>query len=225
MKLSKHAIVKGRITCLTGLRIGGSQEGMEIGGMDQPIIRNPVTNLPYLPGSSLKGKMRSLLEWKYRAEVVGRDGKPCGCGECEICTLFGSSDVRTGREPTRLIFRDASLTPESESVLREVQAERGLGFSEVKSETAIDRRSGKALSGSLRTWERIPEGTSFQLELAVRIFEDDNEENFKRIVAEGLALMEKDYLGSSGSRGYGKIKFEDMQWDGEPFGPADEASE
>ena len=116
-----------------------------------------------------------------------------------------------------MIFRDAMLTQNAEMVLREAQEEKGVNFSEVKSENWIDRRTGKAGGGGLRTQERVPEGTSFQFELSIRIFDADNKDAFKAKIKEGLELMQKDYLGGSGSRGYGKIKFLDLTFDGQTF--------
>src|SRR3990172_325772 len=89
LKLDKHVCVSGTLTCKTGTRIGGSKEDIEIGGVDSPIIRDPVTRLPYVPGSSLKGKLRSLLEYKHGK--IGPDGRPCGCAleTCLVCRIFG----------------------------------------------------------------------------------------------------------------------------------------
>jgi len=215
MKLTSYSTVKGTILCESGLRIGGSKDSLEIGTTDNPIIRHPVTGLPYIPGSSLKGKMRSLLEVK--AGTFSQKGGPCDCGRCDICRLFGCGNPQRATEMTRLIFRDAMMTENSENVLREVQAEKGANFSEIKNENWIDRRTGKAGGGGLRSQERVPEGTTFQFELSVRIFETDNKENFKTKIKEGLDLIEKDYLGSSGSRGYGKVKFLDLTFDGQNF--------
>lgn len=216
MKLLGYAVVEGVIRCETGLRIGGSKDSLEIGAMDNPIIRHPVNGLPYIPGSSLKGKMRSLLEIKA-SSYDQTTGKPCSCANCDVCRLFGCGDPQKAREMTRLLFRDAMITSESEVQLREVQEEKGLNFSEVKSENWIDRRTGKAGRGGLRTQERVPEGTTFHFELSVRIFESDDKEHFKKKIREGLQLMQQDYLGSSGSRGYGKIKFLDLTFDGQAF--------
>jgi CRISPR-associated protein Csm3 len=216
MKLIGYAVVEGIIRCETGLRIGGSKDTLEIGAMDNPIIRHPVNGLPYIPGSSLKGKMRSLLEIKA-GSYDQTTGKPCACGKCDVCRLFGCGDPQRASEMTRLLFRDAMITSESEAQLRDVQEEKGLNFSEVKSENWIDRRTGKAGKGGLRTQERVPEGTTFKFELSVRIFESDDKEHFKKKILEGLQLMQQDYLGSSGSRGYGKIKFLDLTFDGQPF--------
>jgi len=214
MKLQGHSVVKGIIHCETGLRVGGSKDAIEIGTKDTPIIRHPVTDLPYIPGSSIKGKMRSLLELKYD-KCAG--GKPCSCGICDICKLFGCGDPNNAKEATRLLFRDASITKESEAVLLEAKEDKGVNFSEIKYETRIDRQTNKAADKALHNNERIPSGTNLYFELSIRIFGDDSRDDFKKIIAEGLSLMQSDYLGGSGSRGYGKIKFEKMTFDGQTF--------
>lgn len=216
MKLLNHSIVSGIIRCESGLRIGGSKDSLEIGTADNPIIRHPLSGLPYIPGSSLKGKMRSLLEIKAGTYNQIKGG-PCDCGDCDVCTLFGCGNPQKAKEMTRLIFRDAMVTPESEEMLRDAQAEKGVNFAEVKSENWIDRRTGKAGQGGLRTQERVPESTSFKFEISVRVFDKDDKEKFRKKIVDGLKLMEADYLGSSGSRGYGKIKFLDLTFDNQPF--------
>lgn len=216
MKLQGYGIVKGLLRCETGLRIGGSKDSLEIGAMDNPIIRHPVNGLPYIPGSSLKGKMRSLLEIKS-GSFQQATGKPCNCAKCDVCRLFGCGNPKDATEMTRLLFRDGMITDDSEKLLRSAQEEKGLNFAEVKNENWIDRRTGKAGQGGLRSQERVPEGTTFHFELSVRFLEDDDKEHFKKKIREGLQLMEQDYLGSSGSRGYGKIKFLDLTFDGRPF--------
>ncbi|MDD2366188.1 MAG: type III-A CRISPR-associated RAMP protein Csm3 [Desulfuromonadaceae bacterium] len=218
MKLNSYSKVTGVIRCETGLRIGGSKDSLEIGTSDNPIIRHPISGLPYIPGSSLKGKMRSLLEVK--AGTFSQRGGACDCGkydECEICRLFGCGSPQKAKEMTRLIFRDAMVTKVAEEILRDAQAEKGVNFAEVKNENWIDRTTGKAGNGGIRNQERVPEGTTFDFEISVRVFDCDNKEQFKNKLVEGLKLMECDYLGSSGSRGYGQIKFLDLKFDNQPF--------
>lgn len=215
MRLERHRIIKGVIVCETGLRIGGSKDDIEIGGMDNPIVRNPINGLPYIPGSSLKGRMRSLLELKH-STVTQKTGQPCNCGECNICRIFGphrAQDHQLG--PTRLIVRDARLSDYSEDLLRQVQLEKGLNFAEVKAENWVNRKTGRA--GDPRTQERVPAGAEFKLELVVREFDGDEEFKVIDSVREGLALVQKEYLGGSGSRGYGKVRFKNLTLDGEPF--------
>jgi CRISPR-associated protein Csm3 len=212
MTLTKYRNISGTLTCETGLRIGGSTESIQIGGMDNPIIRHPVTDQPYIPGSSLKGKVRSLLEYKHgRRQRSGQpkgegrrdNGEPCECGQCMICRVFGPHrNPKHTLGPTRALFRDATLTKESLTWLEDA----GTGYAEVKTENMVNRLTGTAEHP--RTQERVPAGAKFEFEISVRIFDDDDEAEIIGFVEEGLALLEEDYLGASGSRGYGKVSLE-----------------
>lgn len=206
MKLEKHAIVKKTVKCVSGVHIGGSKDNIEIGGLDLPIIKDMVTDLPYLPGSSIKGKMRSLLELKYCSSKL-RNGEPCGCGEpsCKVCVCFGPhKNTRHNLGPTRFIFRDALLTGEWQGKLDKMQAEKGHS-TEIKYENIVNRNKGTAEHP--RPNERIPAGAEFDLEVSIRIFEGDNEKEFKEFLSEGFKLIQEDYLGGYGSRGSGKVEF------------------
>jgi CRISPR-associated RAMP protein, Csm3 family len=198
LKLEKYIEFKGALVCKTGLRIGGSKDDIEIGGLDNPIIRDPVTRLPYIPGSSLKGKLRSSLEYKYGK--VGRDGSPCGCAQadCPVCKLFGPHIGGLPREdrreaekrrqnlgPTRIIVRDIFLTDESKKEL-EVKLESGSQYTEIKQEVSIDRRTSTASGAGPRPMERIPAGTKFASHIALRIFEGDDKDGLIKFVKEGL---------------------------------------
>ena len=203
MKFTKTITVCGVISCLTGLRIGGTKETIGIGETDNPIIRHPINRQPYIPGSSLKGKIRSLLESKY-SERSQSTGRPCDCGHCEICSLFGHSNTRVGQEPSRLIFRDALLTEDDVKKLGDALPG---SFVEVKTEIAMDRNTGSAQRGALRQQERVHEGTEFDFELVIRLFEEDEDKKklyFERL-AEAFKMLEDDYLGGCGTRGYGKV--------------------
>lgn len=212
MTLRGYRTISGVIYCRTGLRIGGSKEGLEIGGIDNPIIRHPVTDLPYIPGSSLKGKIRSLLE--QATNKIGRGGSPHNCDKCPICINFGSLRSTTS---TRFLFRDAPLTPNSEKELRELQEQKGLNFTELKTEVVINRLSGTAANVGPRTMERVPAGTEFQFSVSMRVFEGDDEESMVDLLRQGLRLLQEDYLGGSGSRGYGQIEFRKLTLDSQPF--------
>jgi len=206
MKLLHHQEFAGLIICDTGLKIGGTKGAAGIGETDNPIIRHPITRFPYIPGSSVKGKLRSLLELKYRSDSEQvKQGKPCGCGNCSICELFGSSDVNTTRSPSRLIFRDAKLTEEYEKELKDALPG---SFVEVKTEIAMDRKTGSALRGALREQERVPEGTEFDFSFSIRVFEEDEPKRgkFLNLLADGFKLLEDDHLGGNGTRGYGKVQ-------------------
>jgi CRISPR-associated protein Csm3 len=214
--LTKYRTIGGTITCETGMRIGGSTENIEIGGMENPIIRHPITDEPYIPGSSLKGKVRSLLEYKLDRRdrrgrpkgEAGRDnGEPCECGQCIICRVFGPhKNPSHNQGPTRALFRDALLTEESHKWLMDARASKGVVFAEVKTENLVNRLTGTAEHP--RTQERVPAGTKFDFEISVRIFDDDNETEVLGLLKQGLELLEQDYLGGSGSRGYGKVRLD-----------------
>jgi CRISPR-associated protein Csm3 len=108
--------------------------------------------------------------------------------------------------PTRALFRDAALTAESRRQLMEAQAAKGIFFAEVKTENMINRTMGMAEHP--RTQERVPAGTQFNFEISVRLFNDDNAEEIIGLLRQGLELLQQDYLGASGSRGYGKVRLE-----------------
>ena len=204
-KLKEYVKMEGPLACKTGVRIGGSKEEIEIGGLDNPIIRDPLSKLPYIPGSSLKGKLRSLLE--YKEGKIREDGKPCGCGkaDCKICKVFGPhSPQHEFFGPSRIIVRDAKLTKQSIEKLKKLQ-EEGLMYTELKAENIIDRKTGRA--GDLRTMERVPAGAEFGYQIVLRIFEpEDNRDELVNFVKQGLELLAQDYLGGSGTRGYGWVE-------------------
>jgi CRISPR-associated protein Csm3 len=209
-KLSKHVSIRALLVCKTGLHIGGTEAGMAIGGAEGPVIKD-AGGRPYIPGSSLKGKLRSMLEYKYKR---GEDGNPCGCGQdlhiCPVCTIFGPHrNVRHELGPTRIIVRDAFLTDKSLGDWEAARSE-GKDFTETKTETAIDRKTGMARGGP-RHPERVNPGTEFQLNIVLRIFEGDNEDEFVKHVKEGIDLLNKDYLGGSGTRGYGWVEVKDIE--------------
>jgi len=199
MNLEAKLILRGKIEIKTGLHIGGSKETLDIGGMDNPIIRDKGGRI-YIPGSSLKGKIRNLLE-----NVDGRkdengspkqnDGKPCECGKCNICKIFGPHSSKTISEPVRIIIRDAYLEGETDT--------------EEKTENVIDRVKGTTLRGGLRQIERIPVGSIFNFEVVYNVYSEKDKTLIKKFI-EGMKLLEDDYLGGSGSRGYGKIEFREM---------------
>jgi len=215
LTLAGYRSIQGKIHCLSGLHIGGSKDDIEIGGMDNPVIRNPLTRQPYVPGSSLKGKLRSLLEYCY-----GRfddRGEPCGCADvrCPVCRLFGPHKrTNHGLGPTRLIVRDAPLTAASFERLQGL-LEVGLDYAEVKTENMVNRQTQTATNA--RGQERVPAGSEFELRFSVRIFTGDDEEQLLGWLGEALALLERDALGGSGSRGSGEVKLVDLTRDGQPW--------
>jgi CRISPR-associated protein Csm3 len=238
MYLDKYEVITGTIHCLSGVRIGGNNNVIEIGTIDNPIIRNPLTNHPYLPGSSLKGKMRSSLELGLRAGAppkislqlprlvtTQRDGKneiaPCACGRCVVCKLFGSGDNKTNFEPTRLLFRDCSLTPDSVQTLINAARESGVFFAEIKPGIRMNRATNSVAKGAFFNFERIPEGIEFNFELVLRLYgdldKDEDRADYHKVIDFGLQLLEKEGIGGKISAGYGKIEFRGLKRDGQDF--------
>ena len=210
-KLVKIIRYHGTIECETGLAIKGAGSDLGIGGADSEVIKNPLTNEPYIPGSSLKGKMRSQLERTYGTlDKYGNPdtkGSPCQCGQpsCMVCTVFGAHfNPGAKSAPTRITVRDAHLTEAFRAQIRDLPPERG-NYLEVKGENIINRNSGMAEHP--RFMERVPAGASFDFEILLQILEGDDEKTLRDFVEEGLRLVEGSALGGSGSRGYGKVRF------------------
>ncbi|ETW90240.1 type III-A CRISPR-associated RAMP protein Csm3 [Streptococcus thermophilus] len=184
----------------TGLHIGASNAFAAIGAIDSPVIKDPITNLPIIPGSSLKGKMRTLLAKVYNEKVAE---KPSDDSDI-LSRLFGNSNDERFKMG-RLIFRDAFLSNADELDSLGVRS-----YTEVKFENTIDRITAEAKP---RQIERAIRNSTFDFELIYEITdknENQVEEDFK-VIRDGLKLLELDYLGGSGSRGYGKVAFENLK--------------
>ncbi|TVR57853.1 MAG: type III-A CRISPR-associated RAMP protein Csm3 [Candidatus Competibacteraceae bacterium] len=225
MKLTRIAKITAEIELLSGLHIGSGNTEMHIGGTDNPVIKNPITQEPYIPGSSLKGKMRSLLEW--RAGVVAfTDGKPLGFGHIgrlandqvdqgkTILKLFGGAPEGSNQDqrlvaeigPTRLAFWDCALARDWVTAMRD----KNLLLTETKMENMIDRIRGVAEHP--RNTERVPATAVFDFQLTLKVHDD---EDLLDAVLAGLRLLELGGLGGSGSRGYGKLRFRNLARDGD----------
>jgi CRISPR-associated protein Csm3 len=199
MKLIETKKVLGTITLETGLHIGGSKSSLDIGGLDSPVIKTP-QGVPYIPGSSLKGKIRSLLGIKEGSIDVKTDSPT-------LVKMFGTSEK--GKETiSRLIFRDAVL---DEAYFKtnfiEKDAILDTAYTESKYENTIDRKSGTTKKGGLRQIERVPAGVRFNFEIVVNVFDEDKEDIIEKL-KDGIELLGNNYLGGSGSRGYGKVKID-----------------
>jgi CRISPR-associated protein Csm3 len=200
MKLIETKIVKGTITLETGLHIGGSKSSLDIGGLDSPIIKTP-QGIPYIPGSSLKGKIRSLLGIKEGSIDVLTDSDI-------LVKMFGTS-VKGKETISRLIFRDAMLDKDDfQKVFIDNDAVLDTAYTEAKYENTIDRKSGTTKRGGLRQIERVPAGAKFNFEIVVNVFDEDKNDKIEEKLKEGITLLENNYLGGSGSRGYGKVKID-----------------
>jgi CRISPR-associated protein Csm3 len=210
MKLKDYAKLSATIRLKSGLHIGTGEKPER--GEPLNVMLSKRTGNPYIPGSSLKGKMRHLLEIAFgRVETDPRDkGSPCWCGQCQVCLLFGSGSSSNTYEPARLIFRDSFLTKASEDLLEKIELEEKPGV-------RIDRLTGKAAGGALFPMKRVPEGSEFSMEISVRVFEKDDIDAIRRWLATGLFFMEQDALGGGGTRGSGYIEFDEVQFNGVAF--------
>ncbi|MFQ3599596.1 MAG: type III-A CRISPR-associated RAMP protein Csm3 [Chloroherpetonaceae bacterium] len=199
MKLTGKVFITGRIKLETGMRIGGSKSALDIGGIDLNVIKT-ATGVPYIPGSSLKGKLRAILAREEGSDDVQKDS-------LQIRQIFGSieKDGATA-EISRLIVRDAYL--DVEHFKSQSFQDLELDYTETKWETAIDRKKGSAKSGSLRQLERVPAGAEFMFEIVYNVFDDDKKTAHITEIKKAMKILEDDYLGGQGSRGFGKVKFE-----------------
>ena len=183
---------------ITGLHIGASKDSVEIGGIDTPVIKLAfINNQPYIPGSSLKGKMRCLLEQMAGAADVG--------GNDAINNLFGFS--KTG-QPSKLIVRDAMLSPDSVRLLESCE-NMDMPYTEGKWENVIDRVRGTATNP--RQIERVPAGVTFDVEFILNVWDSDSEDDLMILLYKGINALENDYLGGNGSRGYGQVRFTELK--------------
>lgn len=234
--------IDSKLTLVTGLHIGGADDGMKIGGVDSPVMKREVfcdsesgeigfvhkrkIEEPYIAGSSLKGKVRTLLEHYFKLiDPIHADGKPIGSNNKHgekaytdlIVSLFGDSadgrNIRTKNkdkiekiEVTRAVFRDCFITKE----VRKAYLENRINLFESKYENVIDRKTGTTIGGGLRQIERVPSAIEFDFTISIRVFKDDNESLLKNTILLGLKLLELDALGGNGSRGYGRIHFNDI---------------
>jgi CRISPR-associated protein Csm3 len=266
LKLTSQLIIK------TGIHIGGGGEKLEIGGLDKAVVRDPLTDYPYLPGSSIKGKFRSILErllnkpvnrpggsgtYRYESddlesgfsEIEGHLIEFVGARICPISRLFGSTGtncwipttvvdnqklerindpekprrhlgtenvehtyVKGRNSPSRLIVHDCHLhqdeDPAKDSVKLLKQVDTGLYMTEWKFENGIDRITAAA---NPRQVERVPAGAVFDFEMVYTIEDVAQAKEDLLHLAIALAVLEDDALGGHGSRGYGKVEFQEFK--------------
>ncbi len=195
----KRKIYKIILIVKTGLHIGSGNDQFKIGGIDSYVVKDPISKLPYIPGSSLKGKIRSLLEIEKN---LFKNGNPSKTGE--VAEVFGSGGDKTENENkkyTKVIFRDAHLTEEWKKKYENEEIEN-----EIKAEVSIDRLTGTASGAGPRFIERVPKDVQFEIEIILRGETDDDLEKSLKLIKEGFELLKNDYLGGSGSRGYGAVE-------------------
>ena len=219
--------IQADLRLVTGLHIGGSPAGIEIGGMNNPIIRNPLNGKPYLPGSSLRGKIRSLLEkydnlpFNQRIQDIYIHGYDEKTGDMsEVCYIFGVHGNAPKAEPTRLFIRDVNQLFQLKSLDKfgadqqpvngdYTEAGEESRVVEVKWEASIDRVTSAAVP---RQQERISAGLVFRgAELVYNFYSAKDYERLAKVLL-GMRLLEDDYLGGSGGRGSGKVAFEHLNF-------------
>ena len=222
MQLTNIHILEATLILETGLHIGGGDSEIHIGGIDNEVIKHPVSGEPYIPGSSLKGKIRSLLEWKSGAvqeAPLGKTEYDRAQNEQQqavkaILQLFGISGDTQNKDfqkeigHTRVSFWDCPLNKDYADRLRE----DNLPLTEAKSENRINRIAGTAQDP--RQTERVPAGARFDFKLTIKEFDGDDKALFDTLL-QGLKLLEWDSLGGNGSRGYGKVAFTAITRNGE----------
>ncbi len=211
IQLHGRIILDGDIEALTGLHIGGSPGALAIGGVDLPVIRNPVDQAPYIPGSSIKGKMRSLWEKLKNSPQNMSIGKGVSIHVCEkksdydrcpVCQIYGVPGDKEASFPTRIVVRDVPLEQGSLA-----NAKTDLPFSEVKWEATIDRITSAAVP---RQIERVPAGAVFKgMQIVFNVYNAADRKRFLDVIT-ALMMVEDDYLGGHGSRGSGRVAFKNL---------------
>jgi len=228
-------ILEGEIQCQTGLHIGAGKGSLEIGGADNPVVKDAF-GIPYIPGSSLRGRLRSLLEQTLGLAVPSelvylskRKGQEVRIHQSDrpdddICVLFGRNPGRVERvsgdaiessnaTPARLTVYDSPLL--AESITAQMRENLDDELTELKSENAVDRITSQA---NPRTLERVPAGARFRFRMVLDVLCPEDKPLLAR-VAEALRLLEDDALGGGGSRGNGRISLSalTLNWRGKDY--------
>jgi CRISPR-associated protein Csm3 len=197
--------ITGTIEAVTGIHIGGSSSFAAIGAVDSPVIRDVITNQPMIPGSSLKGKMRALLSRQYSDSLMPVSIEN---DDPRVKRLFGyAGSGKEGKQeahPARLQFSDMFLQNRDELSSMEIPT------TEIKFENSINRLSAVA---NPRQIERAVRGTKYDLDLIYNLESEEEAREDFLLIREGFRLLEHDYIGGSGSRGYGRIRFQGLNVD------------
>ena len=189
--------ITGKLELQTGMHIGGSAAFAAIGAVDAPVIKDVHSNLPMIPGSPLKGKLRTLLAREYNQRLVRPDDD-----DIRIARLFGTSQ-KGNIQRSRLLFSDMVLSNEEELRGRGLQS-----LTEIKFENTINRMTAVA---NPRQIERVVRGACFDLDVIYEASDEAEVLEDMKTLGEGMRLLQYDYLGGHGSRGYGKVRFQDVR--------------
>lgn len=240
------------LKALTGLRIGGSKETFEIGGLDNPVMKLEVgienffgngvsmpKGAPYVPGSSLKGKVRHLLEWSLgrvtekvnrvlkestkdeaastqelkKKSPVDLAGEPCDCANCDVCKIFGTSksQVLAQLPLERQPGPPRAIFYDLYLTLESLQRLKEAYGEGIFTEIKTENQINRLTAkANPRKVERVPAGTIFSGSIIFNLYAPGDEKLFKSLLL-GLRLLEKNYLGGYGSRGSGRVKFQTLR--------------
>lgn len=224
MSIKKIIEFNGTMIVKSGVHIGGTDAGTKVGGSDNSVIRNPLTNDPYIPGSSIKGALRSAAEKmpEYAQRVA--NGAPCGCArpDCLVCKMFGAHmKTKPASGEPRLIVRDMNLNPDFLDKITLSGGSRS-DIIEVKTSTMIDRRyntvysgdedsKGRSKGGSFRNMERVAAGTVFDCSFTIKVMKEDKEEDLINFLKKLLSILEATGIGGKVTSGSGQVEF-DIDW-------------
>lgn len=190
-------IIRTTLKIITGLHIGTGGAFSAIGAVDSPVVKDSLSRLPVIPGSSLKGKMRTLLARHISGGTASEspnDDPP------EIIRLFGASSPDIIK--SRLQFSDAFIS----------NAEKfpEYGITEVKFENTINRGTCVA---NPRQIERVVKGVEFETVISYDAFNEKEAAEDLKNLATAMKLLQLDYLGGHGTRGSGRVSFTSIKFE------------
>lgn len=187
-------LIEGTLEVITGMHIGDSKEYSAIGAVDSPVIRDPINKLPMIPGSSLKGKLRTLLAKKYNPTLSNHNDD-----DEIIKRLFGGQSENKNSRSARILISDSVMEIDEEERIRKEGIDE---VTEIKFENTINRLTGVA---NPRQIERVIRGTRFNLHMVYEMTDENETLEDLKLLKEGFDLLKYDYLGGHGTRGYGRV--------------------
>lgn len=193
-------IIEAELELLTGMHIGASNDFSPIGAVDSVVIKDPCTGMPIIPGSTIKGKLRSMMAKLLTDNYILPEHEK---DDIRILKLFGSS-AKNNIIEAKLQFSDLFMT-NGEMLLKK---NLDLGYTEIKFENTINRVTAVAMPRQL---ERVPKGAIFKFILIYNLFRSENGEDSSKedftLISNAIKALQLDYIGGSGTRGYGKVSF------------------
>ena len=191
-------LIQCKLEVRTGMHIGASNVFSAIGAVDSQVVRDPHTGLPIVPGSSLKGKLRTLLARSLAKDV--QNMPTFDKDDALILRLFGCAQPARA---SRLQFADCFVCNAEEM--------RNVGVTEVKAENGINRATSVA---NPRFIERVTPGTQFDVRIVYEVMDESQVEADLKLLAKGVKLLQMDYLGGHGSRGSGRVSMRNFILEG-----------